>query len=65
MINIKNFDSNVLKIDKKSYENIDIYYIGYVKMKDSKYVNIHNVNPLHLTIAEVDGSIEEKNGNKY
>ena len=34
-------------------------------MKDSKYVNIHNVNPLHLTIAEVDGSIEETNGNKY
>ena len=65
MINIKNFDSNVLKIDKKSYENIYIYYIVYVKMKDSKYVNIHNVNPLHLTIAEVDGSIEEKNGNKY
>ena len=30
MIGIKNFDSNLLKIDKKSYKNIDIYYIGYV-----------------------------------
>ena len=25
MINIKNFDSNLIKIDKKSYKNIDIY----------------------------------------
>ena len=30
MINIKNFDSNVLKIYKKSYKNIAIYYIGYI-----------------------------------
>ena len=35
MIDIKNFDSNLLKIDKKSYKNIDIYYIGHVTMKDS------------------------------
>ena len=30
MINIKDFDLNLLKKDKKSYENIDIYYIGYI-----------------------------------
>ena len=65
MINIKNFDSTLLKIDKKSYKNIDIYYIGYITMKNSKYVNIHSVNPLYLTIGEINGSIEEKNGNKY
>ena len=60
MINIENFDSNLPKIDKKLYTNIDIYYIGYVTMKDSKYVNIHSVNPLYLTIGEIDGSIEKK-----
>ena len=27
MINLKNFDSNLLKIDKKHYKNTDIYYI--------------------------------------
>ena len=27
MINIEVFDSNLLKVDKKSYKNIDIYYI--------------------------------------
>ena len=58
MINIKNFDSNLLKIDKKSYKNINIYYTGYVIMKVSKYVNIHSVNPLYLIIGEADGSIE-------
>ena len=30
MINIKNFHSNLLKIDKKSHEDIDIYYISYI-----------------------------------
>ena len=33
MINIKKIDSNLLKIDKKSYENIDIYNIGYITIK--------------------------------
>ena len=46
MISIEDFDSSLLKIDKKSFKNIDIYYIGYITMKDSKYVNIHSENPL-------------------
>ena len=33
MINIKNFDPNLLETDKKSYKNIDIYYIGYITIK--------------------------------
>ena len=66
MINIKNFHSNLLKIDKKkSYKNIDIYYIGYITVKDSDYVKINSVNPLYLIINEVDGYFEEINGNKY
>ena len=63
MINIKHFDSDLLKIDKKSYRNIDIYYIGYITTKDR--VNIHSVNPLYLIINEVDGFNEESTGNKY
>ena len=53
--NIKNFDPNLLKIDKKSYKNIDIYYIGYITMKDSEYVKINIVNHLYLVINEVYG----------
>ena len=60
------FDSNLLKIDKKSYKGIDTYYIGYIttkKIGDSE--NICSVNSLYLIIGEVDGHIEEKNGSKY
>ena len=32
-INIKDFESNLLKIDKKSYKNIGIYNIGYITIK--------------------------------
>ena len=46
MINIKDFDLNLLKIDKKSYKNTDIYFIDYITMKDSNYVKINRVNPL-------------------
>ena len=28
IINIKDFNPNLLKKDRKSYKNIDIYYIG-------------------------------------
>ena len=48
LINIKNFDSNNIKIDEKLYKNILIYYIGYVTIKDSKYVKISSVNPLYF-----------------
>ena len=47
MLNLKNFDSYLLKIDKKSYRNIDIYYIGYITIKKIDYYeNIYSVNPL-------------------
>ena len=65
IINIKDFDSNLLKVDKKSYKNTDIYYIGYITMKDSDYVKINSVNPLYLIIDKIEGHFEEKNGNKY
>ena len=65
MINTKDFDLNLLKIDKKSYKNIAIFYIGYITMKDSDYVKINSVNPLYLIISEADGYIEEKNESKY
>ena len=29
LIDLKDFDAKSLKIDKKLYKNIDIYYIGY------------------------------------
>ena len=52
-INIKDFDPSLLKIDKNSYKNIGIYYIGYITMKNFDYVKINSVNPLYVTINEV------------
>ena len=66
MINIKNFDPILLKIDKKSYKNIGIYNIGYITIKKiDDYENIYSVNPLYLIITHASGYIEEKGVNKY
>ena len=34
IIDLKEFDASLLKVDKKSYKNIDIYYIGYITNKE-------------------------------
>ena len=66
MINLKNFEPKLLKIDGKSYKNIGIYNIGYITIKKiDDYENIYSVNPLYLIIAHASGYIEEKGVNKY
>ena len=66
IIDLKNFDARLLKIDKKSYKNIGIYNIGYITIKKiDDYENIYSVNPLYLFIAHASGYIEEKGENKY
>ena len=65
MINLLNFKSSLLKIDKKHYKEISIYYIGYIIIKTfCDFENIYSVNFLYLLVNE-NGYIEEKNGNKY
>ena len=64
--NIKNFEPNLLKIDRKSYKNIGIYNIGYITIKKiDDCENIYSVNPLYLLINHGNGYIEEKGVNKY
>ena len=60
MINIKNFDPNLLSIDQISFETTDcvIYDIEYFKNLESK-------NSLYLVFNNVDPYIEENNENKY
>ena len=65
IINIKNFDPNNIKIDEKSYKNTLIYYIGYVRIKDSKYVKCYRVNPLYLIFSKLKGYFGEINKSKY
>ena len=66
MVNIKDFHSNLLNIEKKSHNDINVYYIGYIIIKKfSDYKNIHSVNPLYLIISFATGYFKEKNVEKY
>ena len=61
IIDLKDFDAKLLKIDKKSYKNIDIYYIGYIAIKKiDDYESIYSVNSLYVRINHANGYIEEK-----
>ena len=63
---LKDFNARLLKIDKKDYNEIDIYYIGYVTIKKiGDYNNINSVNPLYLMINRMIDHVEEKNEIKY
>ena len=60
-----NVEASNLKLDKKTWKDIDIYYIGYaVKGKPSDW-KVNSVNPLYLIINRVYGYVSEKNGNKF
>ena len=53
-INLKDFDVSMLKIDKKNYKEINIYYIGYMTFKEvANCNNINSFNPLHLMIDKM------------
>ena len=65
-IDLKDLDANLLKIDKRDYNDIDIYCIGCVTVKKiGNCKNVNSVNPLYLTINEMIGHFKEKNENKY
>ena len=65
IINLKNFDSKLLKIGKKHYKGINIYYTGHITIKTfGDCENIYSVNPLYLLINHANGYIEEKGVNK-
>ena len=65
-INLKDFHSNLLKIDKKQYKEIDIYYISYITIKKiGNCKNIKSVNPLYLMIHSATGEFKERDGKKY
>ena len=61
IINMKNFDPNNIKIDRMSYKNILTYYIGYVTIKDLKYVKITSLSPLYLIVSKVNEYFQEIN----
>ena len=56
----------MLKLDKKSYKDFDIYNIGYVTIKKiGNGYDINSVDPLYLRIDNANGYFEEINEVKY
>ena len=63
MIQLNNFDSQLLKINKReNRENNNIYYISY-KINKPKH-NINSINNLYFVIDHLYGTIEKINGSK-
>ena len=61
MVDIEDFHSKLLAIDKKSHKDIDIYYIVYVTIKKfSDCENINNINPLYLIFHSATGYLKKK-----
>ena len=46
LVNIKDFDARLLRLDKKTSMGLGIYYIGCVTKKPEW--NVNSVNPLYL-----------------
>ena len=72
LINILNFESINLKLDKKIWKDIIIwdiiyigYYIGYIDKNKPKDWQVRTVNPLYLMINKVFCSVEDENCVRY
>ena len=51
IIDLEKFNARLLKIDKKSYKDIDIYNIGYItKKKIDDCINTNSVNLVIILI---------------
>ena len=47
------FDSSMLRLDKETHKNLDIFNIGYFTVKNIGYSSghsIHSVNPLYFCV---------------
>ena len=60
IINLDEFDESKIKVDKKDFNDIDIYYLGYEHKKKISECNVINsVNPLYLRIKNMNGQFEK------
>ena len=65
LINTLNFEPINLKLGKKTWKDIDIYYIGYVDKNEPEDWRVKSVNPLYLIINKIFCIAGEKIGVKY
>ena len=66
IINLDEFDGKKIKVDKKDFNNIDIYYLGYEhKKKIAECDVINSANPLYLRIVDMNGQFEKGKGDAW
>ena len=66
IIDLKDFNARLLKIDKNSNKSIGIYNIGYITNKKiDNCESVYSANTLYLCVYQIKGYIEEKGANKY
>ena len=60
IIDLDEFDESKIKVDKKDFNDIDIYYLGYEYKKKITECNvIRSVNPIYLRIVDIKGQFEK------
>ena len=60
IIDLDEFDESKIKVDKKDFNDIDIYYLGYEHKKKISECNVINsVNPLYLRIINMNSLFEK------
>ena len=60
VINLDEFDGSKIKVDKKDFNDIDIYYLGYEHRKQvTKFDKINSVNPLYLRIKDMKVNLKK------
>ena len=63
VINLDEFDESKIKVDKKDFNDINIYYLDYeYKKKITKCNEISSVNPLYLKIKDMKGQLKKGKG---
>ena len=56
IINLDQFDKSKITVDKKDFNGIDIFYLGYEhKKKISECNALNSLNPLYLRIINING----------
>ena len=60
IIDLDEFNESKIKVDKKDFNDIDIYYLAYEYKKKITECNvIRSVNPLDLKIVDIKGQFEK------
>ena len=67
VINLDEFDGSKIKVERKNFNDIDIYYLGCeYKKKITECNEINSVNPLYLRIKDMKGQFKKgKDGNVW